>query len=257
MLLLYSWYKNRSFLFFLGFLIATVKPQISLLLLLFVVIKGPLKTVTISIVITTLVSAFFIFSGPVDNILINIKNSLNIHMQQQTWNQLNHYENITALFGGTSVENVALYGGVVIGMIIVAVMAVMARVKNTSALSSRDVNYLQFVYILPSVVMPLHRYDQVMYIPFLFSLNFLSGIWRKIILVSAVFFHEYVWDKRLLKIIAVSILGKNSDNVYSYIGENYINLASSSASVFGGILLIILTIYTLCNLNYSHYKLNG
>lgn len=243
--MLYAWKRNSEGLFLLGFLLASIKPQITVLVMLYVLARGGIAPVCRAAAAVGLISLALVAVVPHESIVPHVAESVRIHMQQQVFNQFNHYDTLPGLLGGTSAGPGVFVGGILAGCMIVVGLALLLRHRATDRLQVADVAGLQFVYALSVAVLPLHRYDTVLYVPLLISLPVVMGPGRRLLLGGTVLLHGCVWMGGLLKLGARCVLQLPPERIGLFVQQHYWDIASDSAAIMAGVVLMIVTLSVL------------
>ena len=164
-------------------------------------------------------------------------------MQQQIFNQFNHYNSLPALLGSTFLGRGAFVGGIVAGCLAVAGLGVLVRKRVFSHLRNPAVRMLQIVYALSIALLPVHRYDTVLYVPFLISLVIVQGIWRKLLLTSILVLQVGIWKSGPIRLFAKYMLGLPAEQLDPFVKQYYWDIASYSASIVSGLVLLLVLVY--------------
>ena len=233
LLLVLGWQRQRSSLFILGLLVAAIKPQISLLVLLFALFGGAHRQVLVGVAVTALVSALLLLGAPDTALAAHVRESIQIHMQQQVFNQYQHYDGLPGLLAAHLGGRPAFLGGIALGM---AAAVALGRLQRRHSMP--DPFLLQLVYALSVALMPLHRYDTVLYVPLLISLVVLP-LRLRLLPALAIVLQGVVWKSGFLRLYAEHLLDLPADRIQPFVRTHYWDVASNSAALFAGLILLL------------------
>lgn len=156
------WYglQRRLFwLFIAGFALASIKPQISMLPLLYVLFIGGWRWFLFGAGACSLFSAIFILMAPIPNVMEKYQGSMENHLRYQDFNHWSGYCGVPALLGDTPLGGAAMIGGIVAGILAVAWVG-WRKGKIPDTVLSR-IRHGQMVWVIAFATMPIHVYDLV------------------------------------------------------------------------------------------------
>ncbi len=155
----YGWQKRLLGWFLVGFLLASIKPQISLLPLGYILCAGGFRWFAAGVFLSAVFSIVMLTLVPISNLFGYYQESLEGHLQHQEFNQWQNYCGAPALLGNTPLGKHVMILGVVVG--ILATCWIGWRARQTSDDLSRTLRHQQLVWVMAMTLMPIHIYDLV------------------------------------------------------------------------------------------------
>ncbi|MBL7644924.1 MAG: DUF2029 domain-containing protein [Candidatus Hydrogenedentes bacterium] len=155
-----AWYGHQRrilWLFLLGFLLASIKPQISLIPLLYILFSGNVRWFTYGVMLCASVSLFMLIAVPTPDLFAAYDGSMENHLKYQYFNSWSWYCGVPALFGATPWGKYFMLLGIALGGAGTAWVA-RANAKLNDTLSNR-LRHQQLVWIIAMAAMPVHIYD--------------------------------------------------------------------------------------------------
>ncbi len=206
-----------------GFVLAGIKPQLSLVPLLFLASCYPTRRTWWGVGAAGVVgAAVFAWSSPAI-LAADLGESLAVHMGQ-TFNQLGRYDSLVSLLGGTGLGRLGTFTGIVLGCLAAVGLGRGARAADFVT----RLRLLQLAVALTSAAMPLHRYDLVIDALLLATAWTLGSRRRAVTLAVLVLAHgRAFWIGR--KLVGRIDMGMASLDFYSLV-----------ASLLGGAVLAFL-----------------
>ncbi len=153
----YAYQRRILWLFLLGFLIASIKPQISLIPLLYILFSGGLRWFIYGTVLCGAISMFMLIAVPTPDLLAAYDGSMKNHLTYQYFNSWSWYCSVPALLGATPWGKHFMLLGIGLGIAGAAWVA-RARTRMEDTLPNR-LRHQQLVWILAMAAMPIHIYD--------------------------------------------------------------------------------------------------
>jgi hypothetical protein len=168
-----------------GFLLAMIKPQISLAPTIFLAVAYGDRKVWIGLAATALMtSAVLLWTTPAE-FVSGLATSLAEHRKQE-WNQPYFYDSAFALLALTRLGGAATSVGVLVGLVAGGVLGFMGRKVDAEA----RLRLLQIVVAVTLATMPVHRYDQTIHMLLVGSAWALGSPRRGIVLLALCLSHE-------------------------------------------------------------------
>lgn len=229
----------------MGLLLASIKPQISLPLLIYVLVRGPHRHIVVGLLTTVAMSLALLVATPVTALVENVRTSLSVHMGEQDWNQLSRYDSLPSLLGTTPYAKGAAAAGIALGVLVAALLATRQRQVGLTGGRQTDRHVLHLLLALSVALMPLHWYDTVLYVPLVAHLAFDRSAWKKLLVIGAVFVHSYVWDKRLLILLNLPLHNLDLRRAMDFTNANFWLNASQWAAVMSGVVLALVAVFWL------------
>jgi hypothetical protein len=232
-LAVYAWTRGSLLLLVAGCVLASMKPQISLLMLVYVLGAAGWRKAAAGAATVAGVSAALVLRVPTAGLLDQVRSSLEIH-GVQVFNQLDNYDSLAGLFGATPFGKAFQRGFIAAG-----VLAALALVRSSRPGDDRSTT-LRRVLALAAVsmaVMPIHRYDATLYVLIVMALVTVAGLRDKILVIAAVFLHGYVWDGRVSTLLALPWSGFD---VHRAMERDNFGLAGHASALVAGVILAIL-----------------
>lgn len=155
-----AWYGFRTRrwpLFLAGFLVACIKPQISLLPLVFILASGGVAWFLAGASLTVGFMALILVAFPETRIFQEYDTALENHMTYQEFNRWSRYCGVPALLGFTPFGKAAAIAGVALGLAGVAWLG--ARARRLPDTIHNDLRHGQLVWVAAFAAMPIHIYD--------------------------------------------------------------------------------------------------
>lgn len=155
-----AWYgfrTRRRVLFLAGFLVACIKPQVSLLPLVFILASGGVAWFAGGALVVMGFVALVLVIFPATHVIEEYDVALEHHLRYQEFNRWSRYCGVPALLGFTTAGKQAAISGVLLGLAGVAWIGTRAR-----RMPDTIRNYLrhgQLVWVVAFAAMPIHIYD--------------------------------------------------------------------------------------------------
>ncbi|MCU0725502.1 MAG: DUF2029 domain-containing protein [Planctomycetes bacterium] len=147
--------QRRTGLCVLAFVLAGIKPQVSLVPLVFLLVRHWHRRAAWAVAAVVALSALPLLWSTPAGLLEDLRASVGEHMQQG-FNDLSHYDSLPALLGATRLRRLALWAGIAAGVVAAVLLGCRARLR---AEASWDVRALQIALVAAAALMPVHRYD--------------------------------------------------------------------------------------------------
>jgi hypothetical protein len=176
----YAWRTERNVLLALGLLLASIKPQISLLPLVFLFCLAP-RRFALAALPSLLLAAGILLIGAERPTLAQYTGSLHNHLTYQDFNHWENYRGVPAILGSTPAGAVVLVGGVIVGLLFTVWVAWGAAQEPKGGIPW--LRHAQLVWAAALALMPIHIYDRVGSVFLMITLWAIPGWWRRVVLV--------------------------------------------------------------------------
>ncbi|HIK31301.1 MAG TPA: DUF2029 domain-containing protein [Oscillatoriales cyanobacterium M59_W2019_021] len=182
----YAWQYRQSWLFGIFFVLSTFKPQISFIPLVYLLAIADRRFLLPSLLFATfaMLSPLLGQSGAFLDIPHQLVESYRIHLALP-FNDRSNYVSLPALFGKTELSSLAIAAGLVVALSVALALAYLYK-RNCSRGASQSfkqptldnvqadpVRHLQILLALVAALIPIQKYDLVVYIPLLGTLPIL------------------------------------------------------------------------------------
>jgi len=194
----YGFQRRVLWIFLLGFVVASIKPQISMIPLLYILFSGGLRWFSYGALLSIGFSTLMLLTVPVPGFIAAFNESMDHHLTYQIFNSWDWYSSVPALLGATPWGKQFMILGVVIG--IVGALWIARRQQNMEDTLSNRVRHQQLIWIVAMAAMPIHIYDLAGQAFILTTLWAIPG-----------------WSRRAIVIVCM-LLGTKAFTVAFYIG---------------------------------------
>lgn len=223
-------YQRRLLgLFLVGFLVATIKPQISMIPLIYFIFAGGYRWFIYGAAVSIAFSVFMILIVPLPELVAAYESSMKDHLQHQEFNQWYWYSSAPALLGKTPWGKEFMLMGVVLGVLGAAWVGWRQR-QYPDTLRHR-IRHYQLMWVIAIAAMPIHLYDVVGHVFLTISLWILPD-WRRRVLAFACMF---IGDKAYGLAWRVSQLGEGFQDWFTIVQTQCTSLMS--------LVLLVLFVY--------------
>lgn len=205
-----AWYgveRRILWLLILGFLVASAKPQISMVPLLYILFLGHYRWFLYGASASAALALLMIAIAPDPGILEAYRGSFEKHLTHQYFNQWNWYCSVPALLGSTAWGKFFTLAGVALGVAATAWIAWRQRRGPTSLI--QKIRHQQLVWIVAMSMLPVHFYDLTGQVFVVLTLWVLPD-WRRRALVFLVMF---VGDKSYSIASKLERLGESFEGI--------------------------------------------
>jgi hypothetical protein len=185
----HGYQRKILWLFLIGFLVASIKPQVSMIPLLFILFSGGWRWFGYGAGLSGIFCIIVLLVVPVPDLFGAYQGSLDDHLDHQEFNQWDWYCGAPALLGGTPFGKLFMVLGVLAG-VLGACWVGWRQQKLADTLKNR-LRHHQLMWILAASTMPIHIYDGVGHIFVTITLWVLPGWHRRAI----AFFFMYIGGK--------------------------------------------------------------
>lgn len=188
----YGFQRRILWLFLLGFLIASIKPQISMIPLCYILFSGGTRWFLYGAVLCTVISLGMLVAVPLPDLLAAYQGSMQNHLKYQYFNSWPWYCGVPALLGATPFGKQFMLLGVVLGLVGAAWVArLQKRAGDTLQIRLR---HQQLVWIVAMAAMPVHIYDLTGQFFIVISLWALPGWSRRVIAFACMFLGDKAYQ---------------------------------------------------------------
>lgn len=171
----YGWRKGYWPLFLAGFLLASIKPQISLIPLLFILGAGRARWFLGGAALAGTFAAVILLLFPHTQLFDTYGGSLENHMVYQEFNRWSRYCGIPALLGWTAFDKAAAVAGALAGCAAAVWLGLQMRRRPDTP--NNFLLHAQLVWVVAFAAMPIHIYDLVGQL-FVTATLWIAGNWR-------------------------------------------------------------------------------
>ncbi len=176
-------YQRRMLgLFLIGFLVATIKPQISMIPLLYLLFVGGYRWFFYGASLSIGFAVFMLLIVPLPEFASAYESSMKDHLQHQEFNQWYWYSGVPALLGKTPWGKEFMVLGVALGVLGAAWVGWRQR-QYADTLRHR-IRHHQLMWVIAIAAMPIHIYDVVGHVFLTISLWILPD-WRRRVVAFA------------------------------------------------------------------------
>ena len=162
--LFYAWHEKKTAWVVAFAFVASLKPQLGLLPLLYIFLSGGHVPVLSAVAIAGVVGLLSMVPSGLDRLPADFAHVMALHTRME-FNQPAQYFNLPALAAGHLSGDWFMMAGPVAAVALIIVMAVMRR-RNIAPDVLRDPLWqFSIVVALTAALMPLHTYDLVVYAP--------------------------------------------------------------------------------------------
>lgn len=160
----WAWHHRRlGWLIVFGYL-ASLKPQLGLLPLLYIFLNGGHKGISLAALAAGGVAVLSMLPSGLEHVHADLSHVMTLHAQLE-FNQPDQYFNVPALAARYLPEQLVMTVGPVLAIVLVIVMTVMRRRQLASAVLHDPLWQASIVMAVTGALMPLHAYDLVIYTP--------------------------------------------------------------------------------------------
>jgi hypothetical protein len=160
----WAWHHRRvGWLIVFGYL-ASLKPQLGLLPLLYIFLNGGHKGISLAALAAGGVAVVSMLPSGLEHVHADLSHVMTLHAQLE-FNQPDQYFNVPALAARYLPEQLVMTVGPVLAIVLVIVMTVMRRRQLASAVLHDPLWQASIVMAVTGALMPLHAYDLVIYTP--------------------------------------------------------------------------------------------
>ena len=153
----YGWRRGHWPVFLTGFLLACIKPQISLIPLLFILGAGGTRWFLGGAALASIFSAVVLLLFPHTQLFDGYGGSLENHMVYQEFNRWSRYCGVPALLGWTSLGRTAAIAGVLAGG--AAAVWLGLQMRQRAGAPRNFLLHAQCIWVVAFAAMPVHIYD--------------------------------------------------------------------------------------------------
>lgn len=188
---LYGCHRQKTFWTVAGVVFACIKPQMSLPLLVYVCFRGGFRQVAGGVLVSALFALGVIIPAWTPDFVARCSESLAVHRSR--WeNGWFFYDSLPSLLGETAAGGIAALTGV--GIACAAALWLAQRApERDHAPSAVSLRHFQVLCALTLAMMPLHRYDAVLYVPVVATLSLLRTAWQRFLVLALILIHGRVW----------------------------------------------------------------
>ncbi|MCC6487745.1 MAG: DUF2029 domain-containing protein [Candidatus Hydrogenedentes bacterium] len=188
---LYGCHRQKTFWTVVGVVFACIKPQMSLPFLVYILFRGGIRQVAAGVFVSALLALGVVIPTVTPDFMAKCAESLAIHRSR--WeNAWFFYDSLPSLLGDTPLGGLAALAGVGIACA-AAFWLARGGSKVPQAQSAVGVRHFQIICALTLAMMPLHRYDAVLYVPVVATLPLLRTLWQRILVLGLILFHGRIW----------------------------------------------------------------
>ncbi|MBI2423649.1 MAG: DUF2029 domain-containing protein [Candidatus Hydrogenedentes bacterium] len=192
-LVLTGWRERRFWLYLAGFLLAAIKPQLTLLFLAYTVMMGGVAYGIVAGAVTATIATGVFFLWPVS------QEALRLTLSHHTAIRMNHpagYDSVPALIGETPLGNAAMLGGVLAGLACTAWIGWRYRVGHGVEAPSLPAlqHHVLALVALTIAFLPAHRYDLAVHALFVLALVSLRSVLAQAGLLLLVLLHGRIYS---------------------------------------------------------------
>lgn len=155
-----AWYgfdRRILWIFLLGFAIASIKPQISMIPILYILFSGAVRWFSYGAILSAAISVLILSAVPAPSFFAAFHRSMDHHLTYQYFNSWDWYSSVPALLGATPPGKQFMILGVAIGIAGALWIARRQQVMDNTLLNR--VRHQQLVWIAAMAAMPIHIYD--------------------------------------------------------------------------------------------------
>ena len=196
----YGFQRKILWIFLLGFLVACIKPQVSMIPLLYIFFLGGYRWFFYGAGLAGVFSLIVLVAVPPTDLLASYQGSIEDHMQHQYFNQWDWYCGVPALLGATSVAKPVAILGILLGIAGAGWIAWRQR-QFADTLRNR-LRHQQLIWIVTMAAMPIHIYDLIGQVFVVITLWALPDWRRRVIVVVTMYLADkaYVIADRVERI---------------------------------------------------------
>lgn len=217
----YGWSAGKRPWLIAGVVAACIKPQLAVLPLAYIAIRGGLQPVLLASCMAGVISLAAVVPTFSRQFLSEYADSLRIH--RGLWeNSPLIYDSLPSLLGSTGAAGIALNTGACAALLFAAWLAMKARRDECLPQATESIWDFCLLCVATAAMMPLHRYDMVVYVPVVSSLCLVKSRRMRFALLGLVAVHGYVW--RITYAIEPSV---------------HILYGSQSAAILSGMILVL------------------
>lgn len=165
---IYAWRKKRVWMGVLFILVASWKPQISFLLLLYIFFTGWITPFIIAGVIATLILISAEYNAGIGELISRFIGALEAYQENPYNSDISNKINITAVFGNRSITSILFVVGFAAATLITLLMGVshFRAMRNTETVNGHEFKqnwkyHILFCLLLTGAFVPLNSYDLV------------------------------------------------------------------------------------------------
>jgi hypothetical protein len=213
----FAWHEKKTAWLVVFAFIASLKPQLGFLPLLYILLNGGHLAVLSAGAIAGGVALLSMLPSHLERVPADFAHVMALHTRME-FNQPAQYFNVPALAAGHLSGQSFMMSGPIAAVIVVVVMTVMRRRDMAPAVLRDPLWQFSIVAALTGALMPVHVYDLVVYVPLGLLAYRLRSSWTSLLLL-------------------VGILSAGRSHVFAA----YVNLAPPPPLVTGAVALTVLT----------------
>ena len=180
---IWAWHEKKTgWLVFFAF-VASLKPQLSMLPLLYLFLNGGHVGVAIAGVIAAAVGAVAMLPSGIGRLPADFSHVMSLHTQLE-FNQPSEYYNLPALAASFLSGQSFMIAGPILAFAIVVAMTVLRRRDAAPDVLRDPLWQLGILAALTAALLPVHAYDLVVYAPLGLILYRIAGSWASALLVG-------------------------------------------------------------------------
>ncbi|HUW84197.1 MAG TPA: glycosyltransferase family 87 protein [Phycisphaerae bacterium] len=228
---LYSWQRGRAWWCAAFVVVASAKPQVSLLLLVYMFVVGRRRGVVLGGLAVAALAALVLAWAPGESLSSDVRQSIEGY-RLIPFNRWERYDTLSRVLGRTPLESVAVYGAMGAAAVLVCLIGFRDGLRiRTGRVSDDDRAGFSAdnpPVLLPSIVlvlaatglfMPLHVYDFGLYVPVMVSLA------------------AFGWRRRLWLLVGLILIARphNIETVLAHVPFCRVWLEYAPVSLIGGL----------------------
>ena len=194
----YGFQRRVLWIFLLGFVIASIKPQISMIPLFYILFSGGMRWFSYGAILSAGLSVLTLLAVPAPSFFAAFHRSMDHHLTYQYFNSWDWYSSVPALLGATPLGKHFMILGLALGIVGALWIARRQQVMEDTLLNR--VRHQQLVWIVAMAAMPIHIYDLAGQVFIITTLWAIPG-----------------WSRRALVIVCM-YLGNKAFTVAYYLG---------------------------------------
>lgn len=179
--------ERQNVLFVVGVLLASIKPQLAIVALLFLFVWFRDRRTLLAIAVAIAANALVLLWTTPAQFLVDCRASLAEHAAQE-FNRPDNYDSLpTHVFDGAAGKVMEWIG--VLGACAAAIGLGSRSRARVAALPHAEIRLFQIAIVCVGALMPVHRYDLAIQLPLVATAWALGTAWRRGLLFALVFAH--------------------------------------------------------------------
>lgn len=187
----YAYQRRFLWLFLISFLVATIKPKISMLPLLYILFSGGARWFFYGATVSGIFSSFMMLIVPLPDLVGAYESSMGAHLTYQYFNHWDWYSSVPALLGATPYGKQFMLLAIALG--IAGVYWIARRQRSMENTLINRLRHQQLVWIIAMAAMPIHIYDLIGQVFVVMTLWALPGWPRRALVIVCMFFGDRVY----------------------------------------------------------------